>query len=95
MTIEEQLIERTQHAIDLVMIDNNKYINRCIRNFAYENGFRVKKGEEGLKEFKKQLDEMGIELEIKLTNLDIEELDLGVVTASQHIRMRFKPKLEG
>ena len=91
---EEELLEATQHAIDLVLIDNNKFVDKCIRNYLGSCGIKVEKGNDGLIKVKRYLDDKGLDLEIKVTNLDVEEKVPGHVIANQTIRLKLKPKLE-
>ena len=90
----EELCEQTQHAIELVMIDNNKFVDKCIREYLNDVGIKVEPGSKGLHKVKNVLDNMGYELEIKVTNLDINEENIGHVTANQILRLKLKPKLE-
>lgn len=93
MDNEEELTEITQHAIDLVMLDNQKYIGKVIRSYLANCGIRVGKGREGLLKVKQYLNSVGYELEIKATDLNIEEKEEGVVKANQVLKLRLKPKL--
>ena len=87
----EDFDEQTQHAIDLVVLDNNKFMERTIRQYLWEQGFRF--GNKSLIEIKKILEDKGYELEILLTNLDIEEKEIGCVSAMQAVRLKLKRKL--
>ena len=87
----EDFDERTQHAIDLIVLDNNKFMERTIRQYLWEQGFRF--DNKSLIEIKKILEDKGYELEILLTNLDITEEIIGCVVAQQGIRLKLKRKL--
>lgn len=90
---DEELLEVTQHTIDLVVLDNQKYTEKVIREYLSSCGIKVGKGKEGLTKAKQFLDDIGMELEIKATNLNIEEEEIGWVKANQILRLKLKPKL--
>lgn len=87
----EGLQEQTQHAIDLIMTDNQKYMDKIIRRFLSEKGYNH--NGKSIYEIKEDLDNMGLELVIQLTNLNIEEKNVGHVAADQVIRLKLRRKL--
>ena len=92
--MENEILEATQHAIDLAIIDNDKFITSCIVKYLKSIGIKCEPTKEGMLKVKQIFDKLGYELKVICTNLELEEKEAGHIKASQIIRIKLVPKLE-